>query len=78
MSETIKALMALVTLASLSGIAVGLILCLFRQRRARGKQIASYGAVLFVFVLSFALFQKPSDSGGTAQATQNVAPPPPI
>jgi hypothetical protein len=72
MSETIKGLMALITVASFLGIAGGLTLCLFDQRRTRGKQIAFYGAVLFVFVFSFALFQKPSSSSATVPTTQIV------
>ncbi|GMO86163.1 hypothetical protein [Bradyrhizobium ottawaense] len=54
-------LMGLLTLLSLGGIAVGLMMCVFQQLRGRGKQIAFYGVVGFVFVFSFMMFQGPKN-----------------
>ncbi|MCK1542008.1 hypothetical protein IVB12_08500 [Bradyrhizobium sp. 179] len=75
-----NALIGFLTLGSLIGIAVGLVMCVFQQQRSRGKQIAFYGVVAFAFVLSFALFQGPKDSaqattGQPTQATAAASPP---
>lgn len=73
--------MGFLTLGSFAGIAVGLAMCAFRHLRSRGKQIAFYGVVGFIFVFSFFLFRGPK--GDVAQATtnapsaQDTAPPAP-
>jgi|APCry1669190119_1035276.scaffolds.fasta_scaffold26546_1 hypothetical protein len=74
-----KAMMGFVVFVSLVGIATGLVMCIFRERRPRGKQIAFYGAVGFVFAFSFALFQGPQTPVETtkATATEKVAALPP-
>ncbi|MBR0994162.1 hypothetical protein JQ580_25910 [Bradyrhizobium japonicum] len=55
-------LMGLLTITSVGGIAVGLVMCVFQQLRDRGKQIAFYGVVGFAFIFTFALFQGPKTS----------------
>lgn len=68
-----KIVMGLIALASLVAIPAGLIMCIFRRYRPKGKQIAFYGGALLVFVFSFAVFQGSASTDAAVQQSPTMA-----